>query len=168
MESIFYKIKELGADFKIIRKKKSFRGEVKIEIKAPKKLKPIYLQTLPYPGFPTDLQAPFSVVLTQAEGKSKIFEVMYEKRLSHLKELRKMGAQVKILNDHEALVFGATPLKGKILKSLDIRFGATTIIAALIAEKTSKIFGIDQIERGYFELEKRLQNLGAEIKKIEK
>jgi len=168
MEAIFSKIKEFGANFKIFSKKNSKRGEVKVEIIPPKILRPIHLQTLPYPGFPTDLQAPFCVSCTQGKGVSKIFEVMFEKRLNHLKELEKMGAKIKILDDHQALIFGKTPLFGREIKGLDIRAGATMIIASLIAKGISKIFGIDQIDRGYWQLEKRLQKLGAKIeRKIE-
>ena len=165
MEAVFLKIKEFGADIKIFSKKNSKRGEVNVEIIPPKILRPIYLQTLPYPGFPTDLQAPFCVPCTQSKGESKIFEVMFEKRLNHLKELEKMGAKVKILNHHEALIFGKTPLFGREIKSLDIRAGATMVIASLIAKGISKIFGTSQIDRGYFKLEKRLQKLGAKIER---
>lgn len=169
MEAVFLKIKEFGADFKIFSKKNSKRGEVRVEIIPPKILKPVYLQTLPYPGFPTDLQSPFCVSCTQSRGVSKIFEVMFEKRLNHLKELEKMGAKIKILDDHQALIFGKTLLSGMKIKSLDIRAGATMIIASLIAKGNTKIFGIDQIDRGYWQLEKRLQKLGAKIeRKIEK
>ena len=169
MDAIFLKIKEFGADLRIFSKKNSKRGEVRVEIIPPKILRPVYIQTLPYPGFPTDLQSPFCVSCTQSRGVSKIFEVMFEKRLNHLRELEKMGAKIKILDDHQALIFGKTFLSGMEIKSLDIRAGATMIIASLIAKGNTKIFGIDQIDRGYWQLEKRLQKLGAKIeRKIEK
>jgi len=165
LEAVFLKVKEFGAEINFLKENKSFRGELKVEIIPPKNLKPISLQTLPYPGFPTDLQAPFSVPCTQAEGISEIFEVMYEARLNHLRELEKMGAKVKILNPHQAQIFGKTPLFGREIRSFDLRSGATMILAALIAKGTSKIFEISQVDRGYFELEKRLQKIGAKIER---
>ena len=130
-------------------------------------LKAVDIRTDIYPGFPTDLQAPFAVLLTQAVGNSKIYETMYEGRLNYFQELAKMGASAQVLNPHEAVVFGPTPLFGKEINSLDIRAGATLILAALTAQGTSIITNAEMIDRGYEEIEKKLRALGAHIERKE-
>jgi len=119
-----------------------------------------------YPGFPTDLQAPMAVLLTQAEGTSEIHETMYEGRLNYIKELRKMGAEVIIRDPHHALITGPTPLFGTKISSFDLRAGATLIIASLIAEGSSEIDNIHLIDRGYENIEGKLNSLGARIERI--
>ncbi len=128
-------------------------------------LKAVDIRTDIYPGFPTDLQAPFAVLITQAVGNSKIYETMYEGRLNYFQELAKMGASAQILNSHEAVVFGPTPLSGKEINSLDIRAGATLILAALIAQGVSTINGAEIIDRGYEDIEGKLRALGARIER---
>jgi UDP-N-acetylglucosamine 1-carboxyvinyltransferase len=150
------------------------QGNVNFEIEDDKTLrikpttifKPINFDTRPYPGFPTDLQAPMSVLLTQANGTSRIFETMYEGRLGYVKELAKMGANTNIIDAHTVIINGPTPLYGKEITSFDIRAGATLIIAALIAHGESTIDRIELVDRGYETIEKRLGNLGARIKRI--
>ncbi len=128
-------------------------------------LRTVDIRTDIYPGFPTDLQAPFAVLLTQAAGNSKIYETMYEGRLNYLQELAKMGASAQILNSHEAVIFGPTPLVGKEIDSLDIRAGATLILAALTAAGTSVINNAEMIDRGYEDIEGKLRALGAKIER---
>lgn len=118
-----------------------------------------------YPGFPTDLQAPFAVLLTQASGNNKIYETMYEGRLNYFQELAKMGASAQILGPHEAIVFGPTPLVGKEINTLDVRAGATLILAALTAQGTSIINNAEIIDRGYENIEGKLKSLGARIER---
>lgn len=149
-------------------------GKLKIEgkdilISEPEKnFKPIrQLRTAVYPGFPTDLQAPFTVLLTQAEGTSSVFETLFEGRLNYLFELEKMGAQVNLLNPHQAEIYGPRKLKGTEITSCDIRAGAAMVLASLIAEGTTEISNINYIDRGYECLEKKLKKLGAEIKRID-
>lgn len=125
------------------------------------------LRTAVYPSFPTDLQAPFVVLLTQAEGKSHVFETLFDGRLSYLFELENMGAKVEILNPHQAIVNGPSKLKGVPISSCDIRAGAAMVLAALCAEGKTVISNINYIDRGYENLEGKLQNLGANIKRIE-
>ncbi|MBW6440817.1 UDP-N-acetylglucosamine 1-carboxyvinyltransferase [Patescibacteria group bacterium] len=125
------------------------------------------IETRTYPGVPTDLQAPFAVLATQAEGTTLIHDTMYEGRLAYINELNKMGANAIICDPHRALISGPTPLYGQDITSFDLRAGATLVIAALMAEGESSIDRIEQIDRGYEDIEKRLQNLGADIKRIE-
>jgi len=128
---------------------------------------PINIDTRPYPGYPTDLQAPLSVLLTQANGTSRIFETMYEGRLGYVKELERMGAEIKMLDAHTVIINGPTPLYGKEITSFDIRAGATLIIASIIAQGESIIDKVELVDRGYEKLEERLKKLGARIKRIE-
>lgn len=125
------------------------------------------VNTMPYPGFTSDLLPPFSVMLTQAEGTSLIHEWMYEGRQKYIAELQKMGANITICDPHRALIVGPTPLHGIEMTSFDIRAGATLILAALTATGESRILNIEQIDRGYERIEERLRALGADIQRLE-
>jgi UDP-N-acetylglucosamine 1-carboxyvinyltransferase len=135
-------------------------------IEPSKKLQAINIRTDIYPGLATDFQAPMSVLLTQAEGISTIFETLFENRLSYIKELVKMGAKAKLKDLHRVEIVGPTKLFGTKIQSLDLRAGATLVIAALCAEGTSIIENIELIDRGYESLDYRLAKLGANIKRI--
>lgn len=124
------------------------------------------IRTNIFPGFLTDLQAPMGVLMTQAQGVSRIFERLFEGRMAYLYELEKMGAHIEVLNSHQALIIGSTPLRGRIVASNDIRAGAAMVLAALCAEGESIITDIQYIERGYDRLEEKLRNLGANIQKV--
>ena len=128
-------------------------------------LKPARIQALPYPGFPTDLLPLMVPLLTQAEGKSLIHDPLYENRLQYVQELRKMGADIEIVDPHRAFVLGPSQLKGVSIESWDIRAGASLIIAGLIAQGATTINSIFQIDRGYERIEERLKGLGAAIKR---
>ncbi len=135
-------------------------------IKPHGKLKAIsQLRTAVHPSFPTDLQAPFAVLLTQAKGDSKVFETLFDGRLNYLFELEKMGAKLDILNPHQAIISGKTKLKGVPISSWDIRAGAAMVLAALVADGTTEISNIGFIDRGYDNLEQKLQSLGAAIER---
>jgi UDP-N-acetylglucosamine 1-carboxyvinyltransferase len=105
-------------------------------------------------------------LLTQAEGKSLIHDPLYENRFQHLQELRKMGADIEVVDPHRALIFGKTELKGAKLNASDIRSGAALILAGLIAKGETIIENIVQIERGHETIEKKLKKIGAKIEKI--
>ncbi len=121
-----------------------------------------------FPGFPTDLQAPMGVLMTQAKGVSRIFERLFEGRMAYLYELEKMGAHIEVLNAHQALIIGPSYLRGSTVASNDIRAGAAMVLAALCAEGESVITDVRYIERGYDHLEKKLKDLGAHIEKFER
>ncbi|HRH94256.1 MAG TPA: hypothetical protein PKV72_07040 [Candidatus Peribacteria bacterium] len=116
-----------------------------------------------YPGFPTDLLAPVGVAMTQAKGVSRIFERLYEGRMAYLYELEKMGAQIEILNSHQALIIGPTALRGRTVVSNDVRAGAAMVLAGLIATGETVVTDVQYIERGYDRLELKLKTLGAKI-----
>lgn len=126
----------------------------------------VSIRTQPYPNFPSDLQAPLAVLLTQAEGTSEIFETLYEGRLHYLYELQRMGATVGIRDAHTGLITGPTPLFGTDLISFDIRAGATILLAGMIAEGKTVIDRIEHIDRGYERIDERLGALGAKLERV--
>ncbi len=126
-------------------------------------MKAFKLQAMIFPGFPTDLQALFGLLATQCHGTSLIQEPLYESRLGYLNELAKMGANVVIADPHRAVVSGPTPLYGTEIRSLDLRAGATMILAGLIAEGETIIHDAEIIARGYEHLDERLRGVGAQI-----
>ncbi|MDX1608343.1 MAG: UDP-N-acetylglucosamine 1-carboxyvinyltransferase [Candidatus Spechtbacterales bacterium] len=124
------------------------------------------IQTMIYPGVPTDLQSPIGILATQTPGITIIHDPLYEGRLKYLRELQKMGAQVKIKDVHRAEVYGPTKLKGATIKGEDIRGGMALIIAGLIAEGDTILENTYQVDRGYEKIDERLRSLGADIKRI--
>lgn len=137
-----------------------------IRIKSPREIRTLDVKTHEYPGIPTDLQSPLAVLLTQAKGKSFIFETVFDGRLNYLNELIRMGADVTICDPHRAFISGPTALRGREMESPDLRAGLAFIIAALIAKGETIIHNIHNIDRGYENIEERLQQIGANIKRI--
>jgi UDP-N-acetylglucosamine 1-carboxyvinyltransferase len=129
--------------------------------------RPIDVETQPYPGFATDLQAPLAVLMTQADGESTIHETIYEDRLDYTTELMKMGAVIEVLDERHARIAGPTPLHGREVQIADLRAGATLVLAALVAEETSVISGVEHVDRGYEQIEAKLVALGAQIQRID-
>ncbi len=134
-----------------------------LSIRPSGRLKAFRLQTLPYPGFPTDLQAPFAVLATQAEGTSLIQDPLFEGRMGYVQELVKMGANAVVCDPHRVLITGPTPLYGQEIRSFDLRAGATLIIAGLLAQGETIIHDAEIVDRGYEAIDQRLQALGANI-----
>jgi UDP-N-acetylglucosamine 1-carboxyvinyltransferase len=130
-------------------------------------LRAVDVQTEPYPGFATDYQAPLSVLMTQANGVSSIHETIFEDRLDHTRELVRMGAKIEVLDERRARITGPSTLRGTEVSIADLRAGATLILAALIAEGTSVISGIEHVDRGYEQIEAKLVAIGAQINRIE-
>ncbi len=137
-----------------------------IRISADKRPRAVNIKTLPYPGFPTDLQQPMMALLATAEGNSFIMENIFENRFNHVPELAKMGASISI-SSRTATVEGVEKLYGAPLCASDLRAGAALVIAALAAEGESTISQIHFIDRGYEFLEQKLRALGADITRIE-
>lgn len=126
------------------------------------------LKTHEYPGFPTDLQAPIMVYLTQVLGESRVFETIFEGRLAYTQDLVRMGADITIWNPHQASIKGPTPLHSTTLESPDIRAGLAFLMAALIANGTSTLENVYHIDRGYARIEERFNALGANITRVTK
>jgi UDP-N-acetylglucosamine 1-carboxyvinyltransferase len=130
-------------------------------------LKPTNIQTNIFPGFPTDLQSPFALMLTQAEWISRIHEVLFEWRLNWLIEVEKMKGHIAIMNPHEAMIFGRTHLKWTTVSSWDLRAGVTMIIAGMIARGDTLITNVEYIERGYEDIVWKISSLGGVIEKVD-
>jgi len=159
LDLVLEKMREFGVNFKI--------GDDYIEVIPAKKLVAVEkVETRLYPGIPTDAQAPFGVLATQAEGKTLIYDTLYEGRFNYIKELEKMGAKTEALDVHQVVIHGPTKLMSDTIKSYDLRAGATLIIAALIAKGKTVIEDIYQVDRGYERIEERLKLLGADIKRV--
>ncbi len=129
-------------------------------------LKPVNIQTNIFPGFPTDAGSPFMILMTQADGVSKMHEILFEWRLNFLVELDKMRGHTAILNPHEAMIFWKMNLKWSEVTSWDLRAGAAMVIAGLIAEGETKVTKIEYIERWYENFVEKLQKLGARIEVV--
>lgn len=129
-------------------------------------LQAVDIRTFPYPGFPTDCQAPFATVMTQAEGESFIQETMFDGRLAYIEELRKMGARARV-DGQSALVQGPVPLRGAQVNALDIRSGAAMILAGLAAQGITEVGNIHYIERGYEDIDQKLSSLGGSVRRVQ-
>ena len=153
LEAVLKKLEESGSQ--IVQKGNSI--SIKSNI-----IKAVDIKTAPFPGFPTDLQAPFSALMTIASGSSKISENIFENRMNHVDLLNQMGADI-ILKNNTAYINGVNKLKGMNLVGSDLRTSAALIIAALISENISHIYGLEHLDRGYENFEVKLSKLGVEI-----
>ncbi len=142
------------------------RGPDWISVSRPKKLSAVDVKTGEYPGFATDLQAPFVVFLTQTDGKSQIFETIFDGRFEYINELVRMGANITQCDPHRVIIFGPSPLSGREVKSPDLRAGLAFVIAGLIAKGTSVVHNVYNIDRGYESLDQKLAAVGADIKRV--
>jgi UDP-N-acetylglucosamine 1-carboxyvinyltransferase len=141
-------------------------GETTIRVDPGKRsFHPVDVVTEPYPGFPTDMQAQFMVLLSQADGRSVVQETIFENRFMHVGELSRMGARID-LEGHEAVIIGPSPLSGAKVMATDLRASASLVLAALAAEGESVIDRVYHLDRGYERLEEKLQKLGADVSRI--
>ena len=137
----------------------------RVRVVGGEKLKAIDIKTLPYPGFPTDMQAQMMAMMAIAEGRSKVTETVFENRFMHVVELNRMGASITA-EGRSAVVDGPAKLTGCQVRATDLRAGAAMILAGLVAEGTTEICDIYHIDRGYEEIVAKLQGLGADIKRV--
>jgi UDP-N-acetylglucosamine 1-carboxyvinyltransferase len=156
LDPITAKLKEVGAEVEV--------GPDWIAVKSNKRLTSSDIKTFPYPGFPTDLQPPMMVLLTQASGVSVITENVFEKRFCYVEELRKMGARIR-LEGRCAIIDGGHGLTGAHLRATDLRGGAAFIIAGLISEGLTTLSGLEHIDRGYEKIEERFKLLGVSVER---
>ncbi len=131
-----------------------------------KKFKSFNIKTHEYPGFPTDLQAPAIVFLTQVLGESNVFETIFENRLGFAEDLVTMGANIRMLDAHRIIVKGPSVLKGRELYGPDLRAGLAFVIAGIVGKGESRIHNVYYIDRGYEEIDKKLRSIGVDIKRI--
>ncbi len=153
LEALLNKLEESGSKVLIKGNSISIKG---------KKIKAVDVETAPFPGFPTDLQAPFTALMTVAKGRSKISETIFENRMNHVEHLNQMGSSILVKNN-VAYIEGVNELRGETLVGSDLRSAAALIIAALISKTTSHIYGLEHLDRGYENFEVKLSNMGVEI-----
>ena len=157
LESISAKLEEMGAEV-------TENGD-SVTVSASGVLKAVNVKTQPYPGFPTDVQQPFSTLLCIAKGRSKVTESIWESRFKHVDELKKMGANIKV-EDRTAMIDGVEKLTGAVVRATDLRAGAAMVVAGLIASGTTEVLDIEHIDRGYPNIENKFKNLGADICRV--
>ncbi len=136
-----------------------------IRVRGTGQLSAVNITTLPHPGFPTDVQSQFMVLLTKAKGSSVVMETLFENRFMHVSELNRMGANIK-LEGHSAIINGDIQLQGAHVKATDLRAGAALILAGVIADGETHIHEISHIDRGYSKIENKLTDLGVSITRI--
>jgi UDP-N-acetylglucosamine 1-carboxyvinyltransferase len=135
-------------------------------ITKPSEIKAVSVMTHEYPGFATDAQPPYTLLMTQAQGQCIIHEAIFEGRLFFTDQLVTMGANIIMCDPHRVVISGPTKLSGKKLTSPDLRAGITMVLAGMTAEGQTAIENIYQIDRGYEKIEERLQKIGADIKRV--
>lgn len=141
-------------------------GKDTVKLEAPKKLNNIEIKTMPYPGFPTDMQSVFASMLCTAKGTSVIVENIFENRYKYVNELRKMGAKMTV-EGKICIIKGTRKLYGAKVTATDLRGGASLVLAGLTAKGKTEISNIKYILRGYEDLDKKLNSLGAKIVKVQ-
>lgn len=154
LESLIAKLREMGVSVDVY--------DDQVFVKKSPTYKPVDVKTLVYPGFPTDLQQPFTALLTQADGSSIVTDTIYTARFKHVDELRRMNANIKV-EGSSAIITGPTKLQGAKVKATDLRAGAALVIAGVMAEGITEITGLEHIDRGYSGLVEKLSGLGASI-----
>lgn len=157
LESISAKLIEMGA---IVEE-----GDDSVRITVDNELRGVNLKTAPYPGFPTDVQQPMSVLLSITKGRSLVTESIWENRHKHTDELKKMGAMIKV-EGRTAIIDGVEKLEGAKVIATDLRAGAAMVIAGLIANGETEIVDIEHIDRGYPHIEEKFRSLGADIRRV--
>ena len=157
LESISAKLLEMGVEI--------IEGDDSVRVRYVGDLKGVNIKTMPYPGFPTDVQQPMSTLLSVVPGRSIITESIWESRHKHIDELKKMGANIKV-EGRVAIIDGVNSLSGAVVKATDLRAGAAMVIAGLIASGKTEITSIEHIDRGYPHIENKFRSLGAKIERI--
>ena len=155
LESLTAKLREMGVEVES-------RDDQIFVSRGKKDLKAVDIKTLVYPGFPTDLQQPFTTLLTSAKGSSVVTDTIYSARFKHIDELRRMSANIKV-EGRSAIINGPISLQGAKVKASDLRAGASLVIAGLMAEGVTEVTGLEHIDRGYSDLVEKLNGLGATI-----
>jgi len=157
LDAVIAKLRETGADVTV--------EPGKLRLQRSGALRPIEVRTLPYPGFPTDLQAQMMAVLTQAHGTSVVTETIFENRFMHALELLRMGADI-VMKGPTAIVRGCSHLSGAPVMATDLRASMSLIIAGLAADNTTEVSRVYHLDRGYEALDLKLRALGARLERV--
>jgi UDP-N-acetylglucosamine 1-carboxyvinyltransferase len=158
LSAVIKQFQEVGVDIEEV-------NPSTLHVSCPQALTAKDVTTEPYPKFPTDMQAQYMALMTQAEGRSVIAETVFENRFMHASEMQRMGARISI-DGHNAAVTGPTPLTGAPLIASDLRASASLVLAGLVAEGETRIDRVYHIDRGYEKIELKLRALGANIERI--
>jgi UDP-N-acetylglucosamine 1-carboxyvinyltransferase len=158
LQTVIEKLRYSGATVEL-------EGPRSLRVVGSPEIKPQDITTSPYPGFPTDMQAQFMVLMTQAVGTSIITETIFDRRFSHVNELLRLGASIEVLGD-KAVIRGQTPLSGAEVIATDLRASACLILAGIIASGETVINDIEHLDRGYERIEEKLRGLGASIERV--
>ena len=157
MESVSAKLTEMGMEVE--------EGDDFLRVRGTGRPRPVHIKTQPYPGFPTDLQQPFTVLLSTCTGTSTVLETIYEARYGHVDHLRRMGANIRV-EDRVAIITGVPELWGVPVAATDLRAGVAMIVAGLMADGTTTISNVKYIDRGYEHIVDKLLELGADIQRV--
>ncbi|MCL6449956.1 MAG: UDP-N-acetylglucosamine 1-carboxyvinyltransferase [Acetobacteraceae bacterium] len=157
LKAVVAKLREAGAEV-------AEESDTSLRVRGPIRPRAVDIKTLPFPGFPTDLQAPAMAMLTRAEGTSIVTETVFENRFLHVDELKRMGADIRI-EGRSAIVRGVERLTGAPVRATDLRAGACLVLAGLMAEGITEITGVQHIDRGYADFVGKLQRVGARVER---
>jgi UDP-N-acetylglucosamine 1-carboxyvinyltransferase len=157
LKAVLDKLRETGVRIE--------EGPDNLRVRAPRVIRPANVTTLPHPGFPTDMQAQYMALMTQATGTSTITESIFENRFMHVAELQRMGAHVR-LEGRTAVVTGPTPLSGAQLMATDLRASACLVLAGLAASGETMVDRVYHLDRGYYRIDEKLRGLGADIERL--
>jgi UDP-N-acetylglucosamine 1-carboxyvinyltransferase len=157
LAAICRKLEEAGAVIEV--------SEKSVRVRAPGRPKPLSVTTAPYPGFPTDMQAQFMALLSVADGTSTITDTVYTDRFTHVAELQRLGADIRV-DGNTATIHGASALSGAPVMATDLRASAALILAGLVARQETRVSRIYHLDRGYERIEEKLQGLGAAIRRV--
>lgn len=157
LEPVIAKLRQAGADIQIM--------DDAVRVRHQGRIRGVDIKTMPYPGFPTDMQPQFMALLSCAEGTSVITETIFENRFQHVDELRRMGAQITV-EGRTAVIRGVDSLEGAFVEATDLRAGAALFLAALAAEEASVLEKVDHIDRGYENLEEKYRQVGAKLRRV--
>lgn len=158
VEAVAAKLREMGAE--VVED-----GDGALRVRGPERLRAVDLKTMPYPGIPTDMQPQFTALAAVADGTSVITETIFENRFKQAEELRRMGAQIKVVG-HTAVVQGVDRLFGATVSAPALREGMALVLAGLVAEGETRVYGTEHIDRGYERLEDKLRTLGADVERV--
>ncbi len=157
LQAVIDKVRDAGVEVE--------QGEATLRVSRPRRMRSVDVRTQPFPGFPTDMQAQFMVLMTQAEGRAVIRETIFENRFMHVPELQRMGADIRI-DGRSAIVAGPTPLSGACVMATDLRASASLVLAGLIAEGETVVDRLYHLDRGYERLEDKLTAAGAAVERF--
>jgi UDP-N-acetylglucosamine 1-carboxyvinyltransferase len=157
LQAVVAKLRETGAEV--------WQEESRVLVAAPRRPRAVDVKTLPYPGFPTDLQPQFSALLAVAEGTAVVTETVFDNRLRHVEELRRLGADIRI-DGRSAIVRGVERLWGAPVAAPDLRAGAALVLAGLVADGETEVSGVGHIDRGYAAFAETLVALGADVRRV--